>query len=179
RRVDSVGVGDLGRGPGSGDVGGGGDGRLDMDGGELSARLDAAERADRAGRLGEAIEEFGEARRLWSGGPASALAAFAPFAERFHPVQDRMAGALGRASELFLSQQRPRDAMVYADACLEIDPCDERGYRVLASACVERGAFDEARGVLTRARGRLLEAGLTPSPELEVLEAIVVARRSP
>jgi DNA-binding SARP family transcriptional activator len=132
----------------------------------------AAGRAhERAGRVEDAVESFGDAAARWAGpllvdlrdhpvaGPAVAL------------VERELATACATLAESELARGRYADAVTVAERLVERDPGAERGHVVAVATHLAVGDHHAAREAADRCRAALAERGLAPSPATEhVLE---------
>jgi DNA-binding SARP family transcriptional activator len=147
---------------------------LAVDAWELEAGLDAAERAETAGRVGEALQLLEGALAQWQGEYLTGVYDDWAGVERDRLRARFVQGSI-RAAELLSARGEVERAVAVAVRGLEAEPWSERTYQVLAEAHLARGDRAAARRVIDRCRAALGDLGVEPSPATVALDARVSA----
>lgn len=129
---------------------------LDVDVWRFAALLADADRAERTGRIRDALPLLVEAVGVYSGDLAPDLDVEWLELERIH-LRSRFIRASCRAAELLVAMRRADEAVDIAKAALGVDPYHAGSYAALASAYEELGDVSAARSVRARADERLAD----------------------
>jgi DNA-binding SARP family transcriptional activator len=139
------------------------DEHLSVDAWELVSHLDAADRAERAGRPTAALDTYREALPLWRGEPYADVAnGMWVHAERAR-LCTRYTTAAVRAGELLLAAGDPAAARDAAEHAIIADPAAEPAYRLLARTYRAEGNPAAAARAVETGHAALAALGLRPA----------------
>ena len=138
---------------------------LEVDLWDMRERLDRGRKLERAGRVGEAMEEYQAAVGRWHAPVLQDLRDKGPTVAEVVAVDADLASAAARVAEWTLAQGTTSDAIRAAEDLLRHDPFAERAHSVLISAHLADEDLDSASAAVARLRAALEDLAVEPAPD--------------